>query len=276
MTRKTDARYRPGRGTLVVLLPAIFLLGLSFLTAGCGKQESSKEAPVDAPTAPNPNAKPVDPATAGVVSGVIKLDGTPPKMRNINMRSVPTCNQMHETPALTEDVVMGDDSTLQNVVVYLRGDFSAYSFPQNTEPAKIDQYGCVYVPHVIAVTTTQPVQVHNSDMATHNSLALTKVNSPWNETQAVGGKPVERVFSAPEVALALKCNIHPWMKVYVAIFSHPYFQVTGKDGSFTLKNVPPGNYKLTAWQERYGTIEQPITVTASGQQNVTLTYKAGS
>ena len=196
-------------------------------------------------------------------------------MRAINMRSVPTCNQMHETPALTEDVVMGDDSALQNVVVYLRGDFSAYSFPENTEPVKIDQHGCVYVPHVIAVTTHTPVQVHNSDMATHNSLALTKTNSPWNETQAVGGKAVERVFSAPEVALALKCNIHPWMKVYVAVFNNPYFQVTGKDGSFTLKNVPPGNYKLTAWQERYGTIEQPITVTANGQQNVTLTYKAG-
>ena len=256
----------------MTLLPVLFLF---LLATGCGKQEVSKEAPVDAPAAPNPNAKPVDTSTAGVVSGVVKLDGTPPKMRTINMRSVPTCNQMHETPALTEDVVMGDDSMLQNVVVYLRGDFNAYSFPENTQPVTIDQHGCVYTPHVIAVTTRTPVQVHNSDMATHNSLALTKANSPWNETQAVGGKAVERVFSAPEVALALKCNIHPWMKVYVAVFNNPYFQVTGKDGSFTLKNVPPGNYKLTAWQERYGTTEQSITVTANGQQNVTLTYKAG-
>jgi hypothetical protein len=217
----------------------------------------------------------VDPATAGAVSGTVKLEGTPPKMRTINMRSVPTCNEMHTTPALTEDVVMGDDSALQNVVVYLRGDFSAYSFPEDKNPVTIDQHGCVYTPHVIAVTTQTPVQVHNSDMATHNSLALTKANSPWNETQAVGGAPVQRVFSAPEVALALKCNIHPWMKMYVAIFNQPYFQVTGKDGSFTLKNVPPGNYALTAWQERYGTIEMPVTVAASGTQNITLTYKAG-
>ena len=135
--------------------------------------------------------------------------------------------------------------------------------------------GCMYVPHVIAVTTQTPVQVHNSDSATHNSAAITKRNGDWNETQSVGGAPVEHVFSVPEVAVALKCNMHPWMKVYVAVFSHPYFQVTGKDGSFSLKNVPPGTYTLTAWQERYGTKEQTVTVAPKSEQTVTFTFKAG-
>jgi hypothetical protein len=79
----------------LALLPGLLSLALFILATGCGKQEASKEAPVDAPAAPNPNAKPVDTSTAGVVSGVVKLDGTAPKMRTINMRSVPTCNQMH-------------------------------------------------------------------------------------------------------------------------------------------------------------------------------------
>ncbi len=195
-------------------------------------------------------------------------------MRTINMRSVPNCAKMHETPPTFEEVVPGDNGTLQNVVVYLRGDFTPYSFPAATEPVKIDQMGCMYVPHVIAVTTQTPVQVHNSDSATHNSAAITKRNGDWNQTQSVGGAPVEHVFSVPEVAVGLKCNMHPWMKAYVAVFSHPYFQVTGKDGSFSLKNVPPGTYTLTAWQERYGTKEQTVTVAPKSEQTVTFTFKA--
>ena len=143
-----------------------------------------------------------------------------------------------------------------------------------TEPVKIDQRGCIYVPHVVAIATHTPLQVHNSDSATHNSFALTKHNSDWNETQSVGGAPIEHVFSVPEVALALKCNIHPWMRVYVAVFSHPYFAVTARDGSYTLKNVPPGTYTLTAWQEHYGTVEQTVTIAPKGQQTATLSFKA--
>lgn len=196
-------------------------------------------------------------------------------MRGINMRSVPNCAKMHATPPTLEDVVTGDNGTLQNVVVYLKGDFNPYSFPEATEPVKIDQLGCVYVPHVVAVTTRTPVQIHNSDSATHNSATITKANISWNETQTVGGTPVERGFARPEISLALKCNLHPWMKVYVAIFNHPYFQVTGKNGSFTLKNIPPGNYTLSAWQEHYGTIEQPVSVAPKGEQTVELSFKAG-
>jgi plastocyanin len=263
------------RRALALLLCVLSLAAIGMM-AGCGskEKESGSEERSEAVPPPNPNAKPVDPSTAGTITGVIKLEGTPPKMRAINMRSVPSCNKMHETPALFEDVVPGDNGTLQNVVVYLKGDFSAYTFPEDTTPVKIDQSGCVYVPHVVAVTTHTPIQVHNSDSATHNSATITQANVSWNETQTVGGAPLQRVFARPEVALALKCNLHPWMKVYVAIFNHPYFQVTGKDGSFTLKNVPPGNYTLTAWQERYGTVEQPITVAAGTSQTVSLSFKA--
>jgi hypothetical protein len=263
---------RRARALLLGLAAMLWVAGL----AGCGHREESEEAEeaAEAVQPPNPNAKPVDPATAGTISGFVKLDGTPPKMRSINMRSVPSCAQKHDTPPLFEEVVPGENGTLQNVVVYLQGDFSAYKFPPQTDPVKIDQSGCMYVPHVVAVTTETPIEVHNSDSATHNSFAITKHNKSWNETQTVGGMAVERVFSVPEVAVALKCNIHPWMKVYVATFNHPYFQVTGKDGSFTLKNVPPGTYTLTAWQEHYGTVRQTVTVAPQSQQSITLHYKA--
>lgn len=181
--------------------------------AGCGGRQEKPEASGEAFPPPNSNAKPVDPATAGAISGVVRLNGTPPKMRTIAMRSVPSCEKMHETtPALTEDVVTGDNGALQNVVVYLKGDFSAYSFPPDTTPVTLDQKGCMYVPHVVALAIGTPLSVQNSDSATHNSAANTKVNGELNRTQPVGGAAVEFVFSHPEVALAVKCNIHPWMK----------------------------------------------------------------
>jgi plastocyanin len=270
-------RIFPGRRAHALLLGAAAILAVAGW-AGCGHREEPEEASEARPQAPapvNPNAQPVDPATAGTISGIVKLEGTPPRMRAINMRSVPSCDKMHTTPPTLEEVVPGENGTLQNVVVYLQGDFRPYSFPPATEPVKIDQQGCLYVPHVVAVTARTPVQVHNSDSVTHNSFAITKNNSAWNETQSVGGPPVERVFAVPEISLALKCNVHPWMKAYVAVFDHPYFQVTGQDGSFSLKNVPPGTYTLTAWQERYGTIKQQVTLAPQGEQNVTLSFQAG-
>ena len=274
MNLRNTRRILPRRRVSTLLLGVVALLAASG-AAGCGRREPEQTAEQrSAAPPPNPDARPVDPATAGTISGVIKLEGAPPRMRNINMRAVPSCNEMHETSATTEDVVPGDNGTLRNVVVYLKGDFHAYSFPADPTPVKIDQRGCLYVPHVVAVTTRTPVQVHNSDSVTHNSTTFAKANSPWNETQSVGGAPVERVFSAPEVALSLKCSVHPWMKVYVAVFNHPYFQVTGKDGSFTLKNVPPGAYTLSAWQEHYGTVEQAVTLAPNAARNVTLSFKA--
>jgi len=249
------------------------MLALGLASCERREREEGSEAPAEAPPV-NPNARPVDPATAGAIAGIVKLEGTPPRMRTINMRAVPNCAKMHATPPMLEDVVPGDNGTLQNVVVYLQGDFSAYSFPAATTPVSLDQKGCIYVPHVVALTTQTPLRIHNSDSATHNSFTITKNNTQSNETQAVGGPALERLFSRPEVAIALKCNLHPWMKVYVAVFSHPYFQVTGQDGSFSLKNVPPGTYTLTAWHEHYGTSEQTVTLAPKGEQTVTISFKA--
>ncbi len=192
------------------------------------------------------------------------------------MNAVPSCAKMHDTPPVIEDVLPGDNGTLQNVVVYLQGDFGLYSFPDVTTPVTIDQKGCMYVPRVVGLTAGTPLRIHNSDSATHNTYTRTINNREWNETQAVGSVPLERVFSRPEVSITLKCNLHPWMTAHVAVFSHPYFQVTAQDGSFSLKNVPPGTYTLTAWHERYGTREQTVTLGPNREEKITVTYKAGS
>jgi hypothetical protein len=242
---------------------------------GCGRRGELSD-PAKEPLSANPDARPVDPSTAGSISGSVKLEGAPPRMRTINMSAVPACARMHATPAALGDVLLGDNGALQNVVVYLQGDFTPYSFPPDTAPVTIDQKGCIYVPRVVAITTATPLHIHNSDSATHNTHPITRNNREWNETQAVGGAVAERFFSRPEIPITLKCNLHPWMTAHVAVFSHPYFQVTGPDGSFSLKSVPPGNYTVTAWHERYGTTEQTVTVAPTGEEKVSITYQAGS
>jgi hypothetical protein len=259
-------------GKSLFYITAAGALAIAMISCG-GSNTSTPETPAATPAA---TGKPVDSATAGSVKGVIKLDGTAPKMKPINMAAEPTCAKQHTTPAMTQDAVPGDNGTLQNVVVYLKGDFSAYSFDVPKAPAVIDQKGCQYSPHVLAMMVNQPLEVTNSDMTTHNIHPVPKDNREWNESQPPGAPPIMQMFAREEIAIAVKCNVHPWMKSYMAVVSHPYFQVTGKDGSFELKNVPPGTYMLTAWHESFGTTDMSVTIGPKEDKTVNLTLKAAA
>jgi plastocyanin len=260
------------KSSLLYFAAAITLAVAMISCGGKGNQPSETAAP-----AANPAGKPVDTATAGTVTGSIKLDGTAPKPRNINMAAEPNCAKAHVgSPATTEDVVPGDGGTLQNVVVYLKGDFSQYSFSPESTPVMIDQKGCQYHPHVLALQTGEPLSVVNSDPTTHNIHPVPKDNREWNESQPPGAQPIMQTFARPEVSIPVKCNVHPWMKAYIAVFNNPYYQVTGKDGSFTIKNVPPGTYTVTAWHESLGSQDQMVTVGPSESKSVTITFKASS
>jgi hypothetical protein len=253
---------------LPVLVVSTVALAVALIS--CGNKQATNETPVA-----NTARKSVDATMAGSITGTIKLDGAPPKMKIINMAAEPTCAKDHaRQPAMTKDVVPGENGTLQNVVVYLQDDFSQYAFTTPTTPVTIDQKGCQYDPHILALMTNQPLQVINSDPLTHNIHPVPKDNREWNQSQPPGAAPIDQSFARPEVAIPVKCNVHPWMKAYIAVFANPYFQVTGKDGSFDIKNVPPGTYTITAWHELYGTSEQSVTVGSKEAKNVTLTFKA--
>jgi plastocyanin len=244
-----------------------------FTTAsGCAtNQETTSEESPD--VAINRLGRPVDVLTAGSVSGKIRLEGNPPNRRAINMAAVPKCSKENVSPPLTEEVVPGEDGTLQNVVVYLQGDFSSYTFDVPRLAARIDQKGCVYKPHAIALMAGQPLEVTNSDQATHNIHSLAKANRPRNDSQSPGARPITQTFAHQEIAIQVKCNVHPWMKAYVAVLSNPYFQVTGEDGSFDIKNVPPGTYELVAWHELFGTSKEVITIGPRESKRVTISFK---
>jgi hypothetical protein len=255
----------------VFMFVASAALAIGVMSCGGGQ-------PTETPTATTPAAtggKTVDAATAGTVTGTVKFDGMPPRMRPINMATEPACARVHTTPPTTQNVVAGNAGALQNVVVYLKGDFSAYSFEPASAPVMLDQKGCLYTPHVIATRVGQSIHVMNSDPTTHNIHPVPVNNREWNESQAPGSAPIMQSFAREEVAISVKCNVHPWMQSYIAVLSHPYFQVTGADGAFTLRNVPPGTYTLTAWHEQFGSNEQSVTVGASESKTMDVTFRAG-
>ncbi len=249
-------------------LYVVIAAALAFTLVSCGKKESTETAP--ATTA----ATPIDMATVGSVGGSVKLEGTPPKPARINMAAEPACAKQHTTPQMSEEVVTGPGGALANVVVYVKDGLGDRTFDSPKDAVVIDQKGCHYVPHVVAVMAGQPVNVTNSDPTTHNIHPLPANNREWNKSQPPGAPKIEEIFARQEVSIPVKCNVHPWMKSYVAVLKHPYFQVTGTNGSFDLKNLPPGAYTIEAWHEKYGTASQSVTIGPKESKTVSFTFKA--
>jgi len=218
-------------------------------------------------------SEPVSAAGEGKVTGTIKLDGTAPHQKPIDMSKEPSCAAQHSTPITTE-TVMGSNGGLQNVVIYISEGLSgAAATAVASQPQEINQKGCQYLPHVVAINPNEDMKVLNSDQTSHNIHPQPKNNHEWNKSQPPGAAPFDVKWEAEEVAIPVKCNIHPWMRGYIAVVKGPY-AVSDDKGNFTLNNVPPGSYTLTAWQETYGTQTQKVTVAAGKPATADFTYKA--
>jgi len=207
------------------------------------------------------------------IKGTVRIQGTVPKPKPINMSADPSCAKQHSGPVLSEDIVADSKGDLENVIVFVSDGLGDRTFDPPSQPAVIEQKGCLYQPHVLAMRANQPLEVVNDDPTTHNIHPLPANNREWNKAELPGTK-MDESFPREEIAIPVKCNVHPWMRGYVAVFKHPYFFVTGKDGSFDLSNLPPGTYTITAWQEKMGTATQKITVTGNETKNVDFTFKA--
>jgi plastocyanin len=210
--------------------------------------------------------------TASSVKGTVKFEGTAPKPSTIDMSQDPLCAKLHSTPATTEDVVVGGAGGLANVVIYVSDGLTSQNFQPPPQPAVLEQKGCQYKPHVLALQASQKLNVVNSDETTHNIHPNPNNNREWNMTQP-HGMPLEQTFAREEIAIPVKCNIHPWMKGYIAVFKHPYFAVTDKNGSFELKDLPPGTYTITAWQEKLGSQIQKVSVSAGEAKTLDFAFK---
>jgi|SRR5579859_1390494 len=206
------------------------------------------------------------------VTGSVKFEGTPPKPTHIDMSADPYCAKAHPAPLSTEDIVVGTNSGLANVVVFVSSGLSSSTFPPPPQPVVLEQKGCQYKPHIVALQAGQKLDVVNSDETTHNIHPTPNNNREWNMTQP-HGVPLEQTFAREEIAIPVKCNVHPWMRGYIAVFKHPYFAVTDKNGNFDLKDLPPGTYTITAWQEKLGSTNQKITVGAGETKTMDFSFK---
>jgi plastocyanin len=216
----------------------------------------------------------VNAETAGNIAGRITLEGTPPKPGVIRMDSDANCVKTGAAAATDETIVMvGDGGAIQNVFVYVKDGLGTLRFPIPSAPVVLDQKGCQYVPHVLGVQVGQNLEIVNSDPTLHNVHAVPKANQEFNMGQPLPGLKHTHQFSTREVMVSFKCDVHPWMNAWVGVLDHPYFAVTGADGSFSLKGLPPGTYTIEAWHETLGAQTQSVTIGEKESKDITFSFK---
>ncbi len=205
----------------------------------------------------------------GTISGKVTYTGTPAKQHAIDMSKEPTCAKQHTTPVMTEGVVAGPDKTLANVVVYISAGADEANAPAHA--VTFTQKGCQYGPHVLAMHTGQELDVVNDDQTSHNIHPLAKINREWNKSQPPGTPPLKATWDQPEF-VEVKCNIHPWMHGWFAVLKTNHYAVTGDNGTFSLPNLPPGKYTLTAWHEPDTRMTQEVTITGNETKSVDFSF----
>jgi len=197
--------------------------------------------------------------TATITGTVRFAEGEPPRVYPIDMSADENCEELHDEPVRTETVVLDDDGMLQNVFVWVReGIGGTYDPP--AQPVTLSQQGCTYHPHVFGIMVGQRLRIVNDDATLHNVHALPEENDSFNFGQPKKGDESFKAFDFPEVMVPFKCDVHNWMNCYAGVVPHPFFDVTGDGGSFTLGGLPGGTYVVQAWHETFGTVEQRVTV----------------
>lgn len=215
----------------------------------------------------------MDPATSRAVGGRVVFTGKPPVREVIKMSSDPSCTTGSAQKPLDDAVLVGTDGAVQNAFVYVKSGLDpAYSFDTPTTPVVLDQKGCFYVPRVMGVRVGQPLEMANTDPTFHNVHAMPKQNREFNHGLAPGIPPMRHTFTRPEVMVRFKCDVHGWMGAHIGVMSHPFFAVTGTDGTFSIAGVPPGTYTIEAWHEVFGTRSSELTVGAGDTSPLSFTF----
>ena len=251
---------------------ALVLVVLTFIACGGGEEKSSSSGSAPAPAAPSGgNAFDSSKATA-TLSGKVTLEGTAPAPAKLPL--TPECKQAHGGEAAVEQQVeVNADGTLKDVIVYVKSGAEKWTYATPTEPVILDQQGCQYHPHVVAIMANQPLKIRNSDPFLHNIHPMPKNNPQFNMGQPVKGMESEKTFANPEIAIPVKCDVHRWMSSYIAVMNNPFNSVTGDGGTYSIK-LPAGTYTIEAWHEKFGTQSQSVTLTDGGTQEINFAFKA--
>jgi caa(3)-type oxidase subunit IV len=237
--------------------------------AGATKPTAEKEPEAVRPASVGAVAGSTPTAT---IRGQVRYTAKVPVFPPINMSADVKCEQGNPTPVFPEAFVVDGDGNVGNVLVYISEGVTERFSPAESV-AEFDQRGCIYRPHVVGVRSGQKLVIKNSDPTLHNINISAKSNKGMNQGQPPGASPIEVVFKKAELPIRVKCDVHPWMNATVGVFDHPYFQVTGPDGSFSFPDkIKPGTYKITAWHEKSGELHQFVTVDDGGVATAEFVY----
>jgi hypothetical protein len=172
-----------------------------------------------------------------------------------------------------EEITVSKDGHLKNVLVRISKGMTGNYDPPMTN-ATLDQSECMYRPRVQGIMAGQSLLIRNSDQTLHNVHSYKGASTIFNQAQVPGLPPMAKKFSEVGDIIKFKCDVHPWMTGYVAIMNHPFFAVTGDDGTFSIPKVPAGKYTLEAWHERLGVKTAEISVTTDKPSETTFSFTA--
>jgi hypothetical protein len=255
---------------------AVLVLAAVAVTAACGggeKQETQAPPPPAAGGAAPPAATGAAAPAAGseTISGKVSFDGTVPPPEKVKLSADPKCVEMHKD-GMEKQPIQVKDGGLANVFVYVKTGVSG-TFPAPTAPVEIDQQGCNYTPHIVAMQANQPLKIKNSDDTLHNIHPRPTVNAEFNIGQPRKGMESTKTFEKKEVMFPVGCDVHPWMRAYISVLDHPFYAITKEDGSFEIKGLPPGDYEVEAYHEKLKTQTQKVTVKAGEPAKVDFAFK---
>jgi len=210
-----------------------------------------------------------DPSTFGTLHGRVVFEGDGWRIRRIAL-SDQFCIDQNHNELMSEDFLLGPDGGLANVVVFIQSGLQTMKFDPPSEPVVLDQHNCQYHPHVAVIQTGQPLVIKSSDNTLHNVHAADGPNEGFNQSMSKPSTLAPRMFYKTEIAKQIACDVHSWMRSYLAILPHPCWAITGPDGSFTIKGVPPGHYLLAAWHERFGDVAASVEITVEPNEDKTI------
>jgi plastocyanin len=210
-------------------------------------------------------------AGGSAVKGTVTFKGKAPERKDVNMKSDPYCAK--QPAAQDEEVVVGKQGALKNVVVRIAKGLPGASPVPATEVV-MDQHGCSYQPHVAVAQAGQTVVIKNSDQTLHNVHTYKGPSTLFNQAQIFGTPPIKKKAPSPGDVVKFKCDVHPWMTGYLLVTDSPFFAITKDDGSFSIADVPPGEYTVEAWHEKLGTKTAKLTVAAGKPAELKFEFAA--
>jgi plastocyanin len=209
-------------------------------------------------------------ADGGSISGTVKYDGTPPAPAKIPVTKDPEVCGKEGKEKVSPDLTVGAGGGVANVVVVVKAAKGKKLEVPTTNPV-FDQKTCEFHPHVLAFPAGSTVDVLNSDGILHNIHTTSKDNPSVNMAQPKFKPKIQIKVDKPEWPIKVQCDAHGWMHAYWISQEHPYYAVTGADGSFKIADLPAGDYEVEVWQEKLGKKTEKVSVKAKEDTKVAWT-----